>query len=321
MSAARWHGSIAAAGALVAALLPLSPALATRDVVQARVLAAVLAAVVCAAIALSTRVRALTWTVVAIAAAVAGVAALVAQSDAATRCVAPFDRRMVVIGRDYTAAGGEYVRKHPGSSPSDLLLDAGGAADRIWTESSIASCRMWLTWGGLLAVPLFAACVSALAARRTHRFTVPAVPASPVRRGKTAGAPVYDAFLSYRHTDPDRAYAGELLEQLESRGLRVAIDFRDFTPNEHFLSEMERCIAQSRFVLCVVTARYVDSDHCSEEAILSKTIDMAERTRRLVPLFYERVPLPVWLHGLVGVDCTSAAALDPVERVVALLGR
>ena len=85
----------------------------------------------------------------------------------------------------------------------------------------------------------------------------------------------------------------------------MAIDFRDFAPNQHFLSEMERCIKESRFVLCVVTSQYLDSDHCVEEAIISKTLDMADRRKRLVPLIFERVELPVWLHGLVGIDFTA----------------
>jgi hypothetical protein len=82
---------------------------------------------------------------------------------------------------------------------------------------------------------------------------------------------------------------------------------------------MERCIKESRFVLCVVTPQYVDSDHCSEEAIISKTLDMAERRKRLVPLIYERVELPVWMHGLVGIDFTDAASVDPIQRLLGLV--
>ena len=103
------------------------------------------------------------------------------------------------------------------------------------------------------------------------------------------------------------------------RRLRVAVDFRDFAANQHFLSEMERCIKESRFVLCVITAHYLQNDHTSEEAIISKTLDMAERRKRLVPLIFQRVDLPVWLHGLVGIDFTESAAIDPFERLCDLL--
>ena len=80
-----------------------------------------------------------------------------------------------------------------------------------------------------------------------------------------------------------------------------------------------RCIRQSRFVLCIVTTQYLASDHTSEEAIISKTLDMAERRRRLVPLILDRVELPVWLHGLVGIDFTAEATVNPLERLLALL--
>ena len=55
------------------------------------------------------------------------------------------------------------------------------------------------------------------------------------------------------------------IKGLGEGAIRAIIDVRDFSPNEHFLSEMERCIKESRFVLCVITPRYVESDHTSEE--------------------------------------------------------
>jgi hypothetical protein len=206
--------------------------------------------------------------------------------------------------------------------PTDvLLLDVGGDPYLLWTPESIRWCRFLVSWGGLLAVPLFAICVSSALARRRFRLGAAPPRAPAARAPDTVGEPAYDVFLSYRHADPDRAHAQELLEALESRALRVAIDVRDFAPNEHFLSEMERCIKESRFVLCVVTPRYVDSDHCSEEAIICKTLDMATRRKRLVPLVFERVELPVWLHGLVGIDFTESASIDPVERLLALVAK
>jgi hypothetical protein len=110
-----------------------------------------------------------------------------------------------------------------------------------------------------------------------------------------------------------------VLEFLENRRLRVAVDIRDFAANEHFLTEMERCIKESRFVLCVITGTYLASDHTSEEAIIAKTLDMAERRKRVVPLIFERAELPVWLHGLVGIDFTQSATVDPFERLCELL--
>ena len=107
---------------------------------------------------------------------------------------------------------------------------------------------------------------------------------------------------------------------LERAGFRTAFDGRDFRPNEPVIAEMERCIRESRFTLCVITQRYANSGFCSEEAVVSKTLDMSERRRRLVPLILERVDLPVWLHGLVGIDFSDRmAAFDPYEKLISLL--
>jgi hypothetical protein len=319
MRPTRWYAAVAGAGLLFILLLPLSPALASRDTFQARLVCTALTVLVCASIALSKGMRHELWIALSIASGAAGVLLLLTHFNANSTCVASYDSRSVVVGRDYTAAGAEYVSKNGGLSASDLLLDAGGAADRIWTPASISSCRFWISWGGLLAVPLFAASVGALIGRREFRFAPSRVPAA--RSPAPAQHSVYDAFLSYRHTEPDRIHATTLLEALESHGLRVAIDFRDFAPNQHFLSEMERCIKESRFVLCVVTPQYIDSGQCAEEAIICKTLDMADRTRRLVPLIFDRVELPVWLYGLVGIDFGHAANIDPLEHLLALLQR
>jgi hypothetical protein len=315
MTPARWCAAVALAGIAVAVLLPLSPALASGDVRQARLLGAVLTVGICTAFGLLKGGPYAGSTVTAIVAALGGVGLLLAHVNANATCVAQYAGGAVLIGRDLTASGAEYVRLHPGSSPSDLLLDVAGAADRIWTPASIASCRFWMGWGGLLAVPLLAAAVCALVVRRSFRFAPAARPRTAGQSRSAPGPDVYDAFVSYRHTEPDKTHAQTIVEALESRGLRVAIDFRDFAPNQHFLFEMERCIKESRFVLCVVTPQYLDSVNCSEEAVISKVLDMAERRKRLVPLIFERVELPVWLYGLVGIDFTASAPVDPLERL------
>jgi hypothetical protein len=177
-----------------------------------------------------------------------------------------------------------------------------------------------VSWAGLSAVPLFALSAAALIARGRARLLPAARAATPIVRSSLSKRQiVYDAFLSYRHAEPDRTYASRVLEFLEARGFRGAIDVRDFAANEHFLSEMERCVLESRFVLCIITGNYLRSDHTSEEAIISKTLDLAEQRKRLVPLVFERVELPVWLHGLVGIDMTADARVDPFDRLLQLL--
>jgi TIR domain len=322
MTTARWAAAIAVGGLLAAALLPVSEAVDAGQILRARLLTAVLVAAAAAGAALARSGRRALWMATAAVAGLSGAVLVVRHVSASSACVASYDGRPVLVGRELTQAARDYVTEHPGASADDLLLDAGGAADRIWTASSIASCGFWTGWAGLLSLPLFAGAVSALVASRGLRLGPAAEP--PPARARAANdppRPVYDAFLSYRHVEPDKTRADDLLEALESRGFRVAIDVRDFVPNQHFLAEMERCIKESRFVLCVISPRYLDSDHCAEEAVISKTLDMSERTRRIVPLVFERVELPVWLHGLVGIDFTEQARVEPIERLVTLLAR
>jgi tetratricopeptide (TPR) repeat protein len=131
----------------------------------------------------------------------------------------------------------------------------------------------------------------------------------------------YDAFLSYRRQDPDRAFTRDLLRRLEEAGYTVAIDERDFEPNLPFLNEMERCIRESRFTLAVISPRYLQSGNCEEEAVISKVLDMGERKRCLLPLTLEKVQMPAWLYLLSGIDFAEKDPLvDPYEKLRKVLG-
>jgi TIR domain len=319
MNPAWRYAAVALAAAVMALLWPLTAAISSGDALQVRVAAAAVAAIACALLLLVKGLRSTVWIGIAVLSAAGAVGLLLVHFNALSSCVADYDGRPVIIGREFTPDIAAYITSNPGLSPSDLLLDAGGVPDRVWTAASIRSCRLLVSWAGLAAIPLLAVCAGALISSGRHRFLSAPKEVARVEIGGPAAAPAYDAFISYRHLEPDNSHATEILESLEARGMRLAIDGRDFSPNEHFLSEMERCIKQSRFVLCVVTSRYLDSDHTSEEAIISKTLDLAERRRRLVPLIFERVELPVWLHGLVGVDFTASARVDPLERLASLL--
>lgn len=315
-----WRYAVVALAAGAATMFwPLTDALSRRDALQARVAAILVTLIACSFLAVVKGIRARTWIGIAILSAAVAVVLLLAHFDAVSACVADYQGRPVIIGRHYAVDIVPYVRDNPGLSASDRLFDAGGVPERIWTADSIRSCRLLVSWAGLAAMPLFALCAGALISSGARQF-VPAArkPVSPAVV-ESSGAPIYDAFISYRHVEPDNSVAADILGSLEAQGLRVAIDFRDFSPNEHFLSEMARCIKQSRFVLCIVTSQYLESDHTSEEAIISKTLDLSERRKRLVPLIFNRVEMPVWLHGLVGIDFTESARVEPLERLHRLL--
>jgi len=318
MNPGRWFLAAGAVAIVAAALWP-TPGVPFAGSMSIRLVCAAVAAVALAAIYL-TRVGAKrVWLGAALAAALAGSVTLYLHFGVRESCVADYNGTPRLVGRELTPLGLEGQKADPAADAESLLFDVGGDALAVFTPASIEACRSAVTWSSLASIPLFAIAAGALIATARRRFAIaPPRSAPAVTPGTTPQATVYDAFMSYRHGEPDTSYALEIVSALEAKGLRVAIDSRDFSPNEHFLSEIERCIKTSRFVLCVITSRFVASDHTGEEAIIAKTLDLGERRRRLVPLVFERVELPVWLYGLSGIDCTPGATVDPIDRLTGL---
>ena len=217
MSAARWHALVAGTAIVVAVVWPLTSALEPGDALQARLGAAVVAAVACALLAVIRGGRPPVWIGVSLASAAAGIALLFVHFNARAGCVAEYDRRSVVIGREYAADAASYVAANPGLAPSDRLLDAGGVPERIWSADSIRSCRLWVSWGGTATIPLFALSLAAIIPRG-RRFLATPRTSAPLVPGAPAAPPVYDAFISYRHTEPDKTHALDILESIERRG-------------------------------------------------------------------------------------------------------
>jgi hypothetical protein len=129
----------------------------------------------------------------------------------------------------------------------------------------------------------------------------------------------FDAFLSYRHGDPDETFTQELHRRLTAAGFKVALDRTDFFPACTFLEEMERCIKQSRYTLLVISPRYFASGNTQEEAIIAQVLAMDQRRPRLIPCTFEGVDdLPAWLFSIVGIDFTRTDP-DPYDRLITAL--
>ena len=144
--------------------------------------------------------------------------------------------------------------------------------------------------------------------------------AAPADLPKTSGTSAFDAFLSYRHGDPDELFTRELRRRLLEAGFKVALDRLDFFPACTFLEEMERCVRSSRYTVAVISPRYFESGNTTEEAIITQVLGMDERKRRLIPLIYETATMPAWLYGLVGIDFSREDPdVDPYERLIAAL--
>jgi hypothetical protein len=273
------------------------------------------------------------WLALAGAALILGAIAFAGAAAAQRACSARYDGHLVIVGTEWTALGETYARANPGLSRDELLFDSAGVPARLWTEASIGRCRLLVGGTYALWVPFLAICLFAtLHAASTGLLSGPA--RSPGAGGAAGGAstgeagwptsaaPIrYDVFVSYRHGGRDTEFASDLVAALEGKGYTVAIDERDFPANASFLHEMERCIRESRFTVALISSRYLGSGNCEEEATICKVLDMGDRRRRLVPMLIEAVPLPAWLFGIVGIDCTKSDPLiDPFEKLVATLG-
>ena len=325
--AIRLSGGAVVLAAIVAALVPQPQALAAGESLARAAFAGLASAAIVAAatvpLTLRRQVGGRTAAVaVAIAGLILGIAAYLYGGSVQRQCTAQYSGRSVLVGTELTELGQAYRAKYPQASTADLLEDSPGDIERVWTRRSIAGCRQALSatyflWIPLLLVSVVAAVLAVPGGGLTARAAPPVAPP-----GRVAAAVLrYDAFISYRHAGADAEIAAQLVQALEAEGYTVAIDERDFQANASFLQEMERAIRESRFTIAIVSERYLQSGHTEEEAILTKVLDMGDRKRRLIPFLIQRVDMPAWLYGLVGIDATREDTLvDPLEKLKATLG-
>jgi hypothetical protein len=263
------------------------------------------------------------WVGMAVAALALGLTSFSVGGYAQRACTARYGGRPVVIGTDLTPLGGAYRQANPDLSSDDMLFDAAGVPERVWTRASIGRCTIFISSTYFLWIPFLAVCLVATAQAVPTSILAPMRWDAPASQAQApAMLPIrYDVFVSYRHEGEDGRFARDLVAALESEGYRVAIDERDFPANASFLQEMERAIRQSRFTVAVISARYLESGNTEEEAIITKVLDMGDRKRRLIPLVIEPVTLPVWLYGIVGIDWTKRDPLvDPFDKLKSTLG-
>jgi hypothetical protein len=263
------------------------------------------------------------WLTLAVAALALGISSFAAGGYAQRACTARYGGKPIVIGTTLTTLGATYKGKNPSLSNDELLFDATGVPDRIWTRRSIDVCRTFISSTYFLWIPFLVVCLLATvqvmptAALPVVLRDVPA-PYTPLGADVPAR---YDVFISYRHGGRDTEVARQLAEALEADGYSVAIDERDFPANASFLQEMERCVRESRATVAVISSQYLMSGNCQEEAIICKVLDMGDRKRRLIPLVIEPVSMPAWLYGIVGIDATKANPMvDPFEKLKSTLG-
>jgi TIR domain len=119
----------------------------------------------------------------------------------------------------------------------------------------------------------------------------------------------YDVFVSY--STQDKAWVrNDLVKKLESSGLKVCIDHRDFIPGRSNVEEIERAITTSRKILLVLTPRYLESRWAKFEGNLLQNIAPTNAEERLIPILKGKCQLPARIGHIVHVDFTDAKNLN-----------
>ena len=308
--------------ATAAALVPQPPALTGAAwTFAALASAAIVTLAILPFLVWRTAARPRAWVAMAVVSLTLGIASFAIGGYAQRACTARYGERSLIIGTDLTTLGATYRQANPELSSDDLLFDAAGVPERVWTPASIGRCAALISSTYFLWVPFFAVCLVATAQAVPTSIMAPMRLEAPAPRVLAELPLRYDVFMSYRHEGEDKRFATELVAALEAEGYRVAIDERDFQANASFLQEMERAIRQSRFTIAVISSRYLESGNTEEEAIITKVLDMGDRKRRLIPVIIETVALPAWLYGIVGIDWTKRDPLvDPFDKLKATLG-
>ncbi len=195
---------------IAAALMPPPAALAeagTRAGVAALVSAAIVASATLPFLIWRSAARPVLWIALAVAALVAGVASFAVSGYAERTCTARYAGKPVVIGMELTPLGAAYKQANPELANDDLLFDAAGVAERIWTPSSIGRCRAFTGGTYFLAIPFLVVCLLA---------TAEAVPATILSPG-AVGRRSFDAGRR------DRRGAIRRLRQLPARSHRPRV--------------------------------------------------------------------------------------------------
>jgi CheY-like chemotaxis protein len=130
----------------------------------------------------------------------------------------------------------------------------------------------------------------------------------------------YDVFISYSHHDKDWV-RDWLLPRLEDAGVKVCIDYRDFRPGALLISEIERCILQSRKTLLVLSPEYLASNWAEFEHSLIQSMDPAALHERVVPLLHILSDIPPRLKNIIYLDFTNPNSIThQFNRLLSTIG-
>ncbi len=130
----------------------------------------------------------------------------------------------------------------------------------------------------------------------------------------------YDVFISYSHYDKEWV-RNWLLIRLESAGLCVCIDHRDFIPGLPSLINIENSIVYSKKMLIILTPNWIKSKWTNFESLLIQTNYPIGMETGLIPLLLESCDLPKRIAMLTYLDFTQQDKRElELQRLIAVIG-
>ena len=116
----------------------------------------------------------------------------------------------------------------------------------------------------------------------------------------------YDAFISYRHQEPDKTWVRQVfVPALETAGLQVCVDHRDFQLGAPSVIEMARAVEESRTTVAVLTPAYLEGRFTELENALAEHVGLEERTVRLIYVVREPCEPPLRVRARLRLDLTT----------------
>jgi len=133
----------------------------------------------------------------------------------------------------------------------------------------------------------------------------------------------YDAFISYRHQEPDRAWVrSTLLPRLRAEGLKVCIDYESFRLGAPLVLEMARAVEQSRYTLAILSPAYLQSNFAELENVLAEHLGLEQSQRRLLVVRREACRPRLGIRARLMLDMTDDDQFeDAITRLVDELRR
>ena len=135
-----------------------------------------------------------------------------------------------------------------------------------------------------------------LKAELEENYAIAELHAPPVTLPPPPDGAGYDAFVSYCEADPDdRAWVTRtLIPALEGAGLSLCLEVRDFELGASRVDELDRAVAQSRYVVGVFSPAYLASSESHYEAMIAAQAESESPYPRFMPLL--RKPCGLSLH-------------------------